>query len=92
MNFKLTDTNRFALKGTNGRFVHLATIHRGVREFMCFADKTTAQIYIEEISGGQLVFIADDSLAQGLSDFLNEAGVLNLTKPIIPDSQWYIKR
>lgn len=91
MVFKLTDTNRFDLKGTNGRFIHLATVHGGIREFMCFADRYEAKIYIEEIIGGQLVFITDDSLAQGLSNFLTHEGVLNLSQPIIPDKEWYKK-
>jgi len=85
---RLIDTSRFFLKGTQNRFIHLATVHHGVREFMCFADKCTNKTYIEEITGGSLVFIEDDSLAQGIADFLTRKGVLEISKPTLPDDQW----
>lgn len=91
MNFKLVDSNRYYLANTNDRFLHLGSAHYGLREYMCFADRMTSQIYIEEITGGSMQFIDDDSLAQGLSDFFTEVGVLDLKKPLIPDAQWYKK-
>jgi hypothetical protein len=85
---KLVDTNRFYLPGTDERFLHMATIHHGVREFLCFQDVVTSTTYIEEITGGTLSFIEDDSLAQGLSDFLTLKGVLSMVRPALPDDQW----
>lgn len=88
---KLIDTNRYHLPGTNGKFLHIATVHAGVREFMCFADIEQSQVYIEEITGGQLHFIEDDSLADGISAFLTYHGVLDLSRPLLPDEQWLYK-
>ena len=80
---KLLNTNRFYLKGTDNRFIHLATVHHGFGEYICFVDKRNQQVYIEELSGGHLAFIDDDALAQGLTDFLTLRGVLDMTKPMI---------
>ena len=88
---KLVNTNRFSLPGTNNRFIHLASIHYGVREFMCFQDKKTNKIYIEEITGGSLNFIEDDSLVYALHNFLEENKVLDISKPTIPDKDWLKK-
>ena len=37
--FKIINSNRFYLKGTNGKYIHLATVTENLREFMCFVDK-----------------------------------------------------
>ena len=42
---------------------------------MCFLDTRTLKVYIEEITGGHLEFIDDDSLAQALAKFLEEKKV-----------------
>jgi hypothetical protein len=88
---KLIDTNRFFLAGTNNRFLHLATIQDGVREYMCFSDTETKKVYIEAITGGQLEFIEDDALAVALTDFLTDRGILGMTNPLLPDNVWYKK-
>lgn len=88
MKFVLADTNRFHLKGTKKRFIHLATVHRALQEYMCFVDVWTGKTYIEKITGGQLEFIGDDSLARGLHDFLVDKGVLDIGKPTLPDVDW----
>jgi len=72
MNFKILNNNRFLLKGTNGRFVHLATIGYGVREFMVFLDQKTLTTYIEEITGGHLSRIFDDELWDALAQFVKD--------------------
>ena len=92
MEFLLANNNRFDLPGTDGRFLHLATIHKSVREFMCFADKHYGKIYIEEITGGNLSFIKDDSLVESITEFLRERGVLDIGKPTLPDEQWLRRR
>lgn len=85
---KFLDRNKYALKGTNGRFFHLASIQHGVREYMCFVDKHTTKIYIEEITGGHLEFIKDESLANELAAFCTAKGVLNTNQPFMPDDIW----
>jgi hypothetical protein len=89
---KLISTNRYYLPNTNNRFLHLASIHYGVREFICFKDTFEEKMYIEEITGGHLQFIDDDALAEGLSDFLRDNGVLNIDKPTLPDKHWLWNR
>jgi hypothetical protein len=88
---KLLDTNRFYLTGTNNRFLHLATVQHGVREFTCMVDLQTSKVYIEEMTTGHPEFIQDDGLAQALSDFLTLKGALDITKPLLSDKQWYKK-
>ena len=88
---KLLNTNRFILKGQT-RFLHLASIEDGPREFMCFADKETQKVYIEEVSGGTLCFITDDGLAQELNDFLVFKGVLLMDRPLLTDKDWYCRK
>ncbi len=90
--FKLIDTNRYALPGTSNRFLHLATVHYGLKEYMCLADRQTNQVYIEEITGGRLSFISDDSLAQAIADFLAEKGITSISKPLLEDRDWLKKR
>ncbi len=67
--FRLASKEMFDLPGTNGRFVHLASIHKSVREYMLFVDTQTDRCYIEEVSGGHLEFIEDDALAVDLAKF-----------------------
>ena len=91
---KLTDTNRFYLKNTGDRFLHLATVQHLLREYMCFVDLRPGpgtpgpRIYIEEITGGQLEFIGDDALAEELTAFLTYHHVLDYSKPLMSDDEW----
>ncbi len=92
MNFKLINSNRFYLPGTNSRFLHIATVQRSIKEYLCFADTTTSKIYIEEITGGAgPFFIEDEKEAEAIHNFLTEKGILNMTKPLIPDNKWFVK-
>ena len=86
---KLINTNRTFLKGTNNSFMHLATIQNNCREYICIADCFSNQVYIEEITGGHLQFIEDESLVQELNDFLVLNKVLLMDKPLVPDSIWH---
>jgi hypothetical protein len=76
--FKVASSNMFDLPGTGGRFVHLASITKSVREYMLFVDIDTNQCYIEEVTAGHLEFINDDSLALALAKFCEEK---NLSDP-----------
>lgn len=90
MRFKLADTNRFYLKGTNNQWLHLATVHYGLREFMAFVNvNEPAHAYIEEVTGGRGPDrIEDDALAEALYQFLLERRVLLIDKPTLPDDEW----
>ena len=93
MSFKLINSNRFPLPGTNNRFLHLATVQDSIKEYICFVDTRTTQIYIEEITGGAgPFFIEDDSVVQDITNFLTEKGTLDISKPLIPDNIWYSKK
>lgn len=83
----ITDRNRYYLKGTPA--LHLATIQEGLREYICF--HLSGQIFIEEVSGGHLERIEDDSLAEELTNFLTKEGVLDSRKPLLPDEWKKIK-
>jgi len=82
MRFILVSSKRFPLKvqGNSNRFWHLATIHYGVREYMYFVDTLTLKTYIEEITGGHLETIEDDSLWQELANFIQSKGITYINK------------
>lgn len=86
---KLIDSNRYYLPNTKKQYIHLATVQNQLREYICFAHVPTQKVYIEEVTGGQLEFIRDDGLAQGLHDFLTEQRVLDINRPLLPDKEWY---
>ena len=73
---RLVNTNPFPLAGTGNRFLHLASISRGLREYMCFIDLSTEKIYVEEITGASLSQIKDSELLDELESFLQESGIL----------------
>jgi hypothetical protein len=85
---QIADTNRYWLPGQK-RFLHLCTIFEGVREFIAMFDTQDKGMYIEEVSGGHLSRIEDDSLAQELNDFLVFNKILLMDHPMIPDKDWY---
>jgi len=82
---KLKNTERYYLPGTKGQYIHLATVTHNTREFMCFADRVTNKIYIEETTFGNLMYIQDDQLARGLYEFLLVHNILDMSKPLIVD-------
>lgn len=79
--FKLIDGKQRELPVTNatGRWFHLATVYRGVREYICFTDTVLGKTYIEEVIGGHLEFIEDDALIQSIYEFLKEKKILEIT-------------
>lgn len=77
---KVVNSSVFPLNGTNGRYVHLASMHKGLREYMCFIDKRLQRVFIEQISGGHLEFIEDQQLAEELAAFLQERGLLSMSR------------
>jgi hypothetical protein len=75
MRFKILDKNRYPLPGTNGRYIHLASIQHSLREFIYFLDQQTHKTDIEEITGGRMEAIDDDNLWNDLAMTLKEAGL-----------------
>lgn len=86
---KLIDSNRFFLPGTQDKYLHLATVHNNCREYMCFANIETKKLYIEEITGGiGPLFINDDILAFELTKFIEDKGLIDMSKPLLTDTNW----
>ena len=84
---KLINTNRFLLPTLTGTppVLHLATIQDGVKEYICFY--TLGSIYVEEITGGHLELVEEDSLHEELCNLLLLKGILDARKPLLPD-EW----
>lgn len=83
---RLLDTNRYYLpSNVPNPPLHIATIEDGTREYLCFY--FLGQIYIEEITGGHLEWIEDDQKHEELHQFLQFHGVLDGSKPLLPD-EW----
>lgn len=64
------------------RFEHRATVGWNTREFMVFVDQVALATYIEEISGGHLEKVTDDSLHTALTNFAFRHGYMEATPPI----------
>ena len=77
MSFNLVDSNLYDLPNCKGRFVHLASVNDGLKEYVAFVDRITSRCYIEDITGGTLVFIEDDNVAEDLAAFLSEKKLLD---------------
>jgi len=60
---KLISNEQFEMQGTNGRFIHCAEVHDSLkcRVYIFFYDMQTNKKYIEEVRGGSLIAIEDDS-------------------------------
>ncbi len=83
---KITDSNRYFLPNTNGRFVHLATVQNSIKEYICFFDLQDRRCYIEDITTGNLEFIQDDELAKELSEFLFDNHITDIKYGLpVPD-------
>ena len=80
--FIISDRRWFPLPGTRGRFKHLATVLMGTREFIAFIDNQGNTSYVEEITGGHLEQIKEESLWEELINFLQEQQILSYTSQI----------
>lgn len=99
MRFQILDARRYPLKVDNEpermmfyRFEHRATLGWNCREYMVFIDHVGKGLFpmtdgptshIEEITGGHLSRIEDESLAKALQEFALEKGFLNVGPPIM---------
>lgn len=82
--FKLISKVRINLPETlfkGGPWVHLATVTRGLREYVCLLHGPTQEVYVEEITAtGNFNKIEDESLWQDLVKFLVSKGVVGFIK------------
>ena len=73
------------------RWEHRATIGRNAREYMVFVDQLKQVLYIEEITGGHLEEIKDDSLFEALLNFVTEKEFGSMQIPILkPKSERFL--
>lgn len=92
MRFLVKNSNLFSLKN-NPHILHLATIGYGLREFCalaCIAGLSKGKVYIEELVVNTVdftqdiyanfKFISDDNLANDLTNFCTEKGLLDVAK------------
>jgi hypothetical protein len=73
------------------RWEHRVTLGWGTREFMVFVDQLKQAIYIEEVIGGHLDSVKDDSLFSAILKFIEEKGFCNILPPLTkPMSERFI--
>jgi len=65
------------------RWEHRVTLGHNTREYMVFLDNLNNLMYIEEITGGHLEAIKDDSLHVALLTFASEKGFCNILVPLM---------
>ena len=64
-----------------GPWRHLATVMRGLREYVVLLNKSTGNIYLEEITAtGQIIYIEDESLWMELCAFCTAKAVTSFVK------------
>lgn len=91
--FKLIDTNRYFLEGTRNNFIHIASIGRGLREFVLLLERSTKKVYLNEITGGNLEYIDDDSLYEDLMNFVEEKKLVTIeADKDIKDQPFYVNK
>tara|TARA_B100000427_G_C15150079_1_gene438352 strand:- start:62 stop:364 length:303 start_codon:yes stop_codon:yes gene_type:complete len=64
-----------------GPWLHIATVVRGFKEYMCFKNIATDLVYIEQIDPKEPTLfkkIASDSEFNDLRDFLKSKGILSI--------------
>lgn len=91
---KIIDTDQFALQGTNGRFIHLATINhqdgRGKnKDYIYFHDMKTFKRYCQEISMSGLGDLPPEDLLMEIEQLLFEKGISQTV--IIPGTKFLTK-
>ena len=92
MEFQILDRKRYPLEPREEvvllpyyKYEHRATLGWGTREFIILVDhglqNENAKVHIEEVVGGHLESISDDSLHAALSKFALENGFLQMSVP-----------
>ena len=75
-----SDIRQLTIGNSSVKWLHLATIHHSVREYMCFLEVASNNCYVEEVTGGQLRRIDDEELANDLAKFCDEYGLTSITR------------
>lgn len=65
------------------RFEHRVTVGYRGRRFIAFVDQMLGNVYIEEITEGQLNTIDDDSMFEALRTWIDEKGFFAIIQPIM---------
>ena len=88
-NFKIKDSNLFLLPG-NPHILHIATITRGMQEYIVMLDLNTQKMYIEEVVletkdftkdvWANMKFIEDDELAFDLAKFAEDKKLIDMKR------------
>lgn len=75
--FQLISSKQYWLPGNNNgeRWLHVATIGKGIREYMFFVDAQRGVSYVEEITGGNLIQISDDNLWNDITSYIQSLGL-----------------
>ena len=90
MSFQLLDANRYPLNVENSlkdmnpcwRWEHRGTIGYNFRTIIIFADTLLGNIHIEELVGGHLETVKDDSLFGALKQYATEQNLLEVKIPL----------
>lgn len=71
------------IKFEDGAAIHIATIKRGVKEYIVFKQQTSNATYIEEVEAHSATFrlnkIEDDQEWQAIALFCRDAGLLSMS-------------
>ncbi len=102
MRLRVKSSNIFPLPG-NPHMLHLATLERGLREFIvlhCMRGPHKDKTYIEEVVlttvdfkddvFANCKFVADDELANELAEFATDKGLLDIEKRLHQGSNLWI--
>ena len=78
LKYKLLDTKKFFLQvnGAERRFLHMATVGSGLREYILLMDTVTKKVYLNDITGGRLEEIESDDEFKEIYAFLYDKGIV----------------
>ena len=76
--YKLLDRTQYFLqvKGAERRFLHMATVVSGLREYVLLMDTVTKMVYLNDITGGRLAEIENDDEFKEVYAFLYDKGIV----------------
>ena len=83
MRIRVLNSDVYVLKGTDDRFFHLATLTRGLHEYMVFFDDRDKKVFVEKITGGHLEYVDDESLWEELATFAQNKGLTDIARTYI---------
>jgi hypothetical protein len=68
---KIINSDQFAMEGTNGRFIHCATVTntQTFKDYIYMIDRTNQKKYVEDFTGCTLKQIESDDEWEEMSEF-----------------------